>query len=91
MTPYRTEVYDGTAWVPTSSVRLADSEAHALALETAASGRTSSDGVRVVPLRPAGRGDPPQRPRLTHRHDGADASELDPRRLSADAKEGGDL
>ena len=60
MTPYRTEVLVGGVWRPTSSVRLADSEAHALALKTAASGRTSSDGVRVVALRPAGRGDPPR-------------------------------
>jgi hypothetical protein len=57
VTPYRTEVLVDGVWRPTSSVRLADSEAHALALETAASGRES--GVRVVPLRPAGRGDPP--------------------------------
>ncbi len=52
MTPYRTEVLVEGVWRPTSSVRLADSEAHALALEVAASGRTQ--GVRVVALRPAG-------------------------------------
>jgi len=54
VTLYRTEVLVDGLWCPTTSVRLAESEAHALALETAASGRGSGDGVRVVPLRPAG-------------------------------------
>lgn len=61
MTPYRTEVLIDGAWRPTTSVRLADSEAHALALELAAIGRATAEGIRVVALGPAGGGDPPQR------------------------------